>query len=173
MPLSGALALLPEFPKRPVFRYSLHQRPADLAGGTCFCCAAQQVKRAFDFPGRYRILPLDQNFPVCSGAERTISEQQFFIELFAGAQPRLDDGDFTVGEVSCQTDQPFRKVENPHRAAHVKQIDARAAFHCSGAQYQLYRLGNGHKIADHPPVGDGHRPAPLDLPQEERHNRAV
>jgi hypothetical protein len=91
------------------------------------------------------------------------------VELLPRSRPDELDRDLLVGFVAGERDHVARQVEDPNRLTHLQHEDlAGAGAEISGADYELNGLGDRHEIAGHLRVGDGHRPAPLDLAAEDR-----
>ena len=65
------------------------------------------------------------------------------------------------------------QLEDRDRLAHLEHVDLAAALaQRAGPDDQLHRLRDGHEVAVHPRVGDGHRTAGGDLAAEDRDHRA-
>ena len=99
--------------------------------------------------------------------------QKLLIELLTGPQADLLDFNIPVGLQTGQADQVLRQGQNPHRLAHVQHHDLSGLGNGTGLHHQGCRLGDGHKVADNPPVGDGDGAALLNLLLEQGHHGAV
>src|SRR6476646_5463963 len=85
------------------------------------------------------------------------------MQLFAGAQPGIDDLDIIPLRPA---DQKPRNVGDLHRRAHVQHQSLTASPDGGGLQHQLARLRNGHEEPADVGVSDRYRTTFFDLPRE-------
>ena len=71
-----------------------------------------------------------------------------------------------------EPDHLFRQVDDPHRLAHVEDVDLAAPADRAGLDDQLHCLGDRHEEARHLGMRHGHGPTARDLPPEDRHDGA-
>ena len=119
------------------------------------------------------MLLLNEDLLIACFGECFTAHQQLLIELFAGAQADLLNGDILIQLQSGQADEVFRQFQDLHRLAHIQNEDLALLCHSTRLEHQLGSLGNGHKIADDAPIRDGDGAALLDLLFEKGHNRAI
>ena len=99
--------------------------------------------------------------------------EQLLIELFTGPQADFLDFNIPIGLQAGQADKVLRQGENPHRLPHVQHHNLTGLGNGTGFHHQRCRLGDGHKVADNPPVGDGDGAALLNLLLEQGHHGAI
>ncbi len=103
------------------------------------------------------------------GAGDVIADQELLVELLRRTQPRIRDLDIAVRMLliahrhAHQVNHAPRQIADTHGLAHVEHEDLAPIGHGAGLDDELSRLGDGHEIADHLRVSDGHRPSRLDL----------
>ena len=110
------------------------------------------------------------------GGRGVVSDQQFFIEFFAGAQ--TGDGDFDVavrvGAVAHaqagELDHAPGQVNNAHRLTHVEYKHIAALRHSPGLQHQLRCLRDSHEIAGDIGVRDGEWTTRCQLASKQGHH---
>ena len=113
-----------------------------------------------------------------AGAGGGLADEQLLIELLAAPQPHKFDGDvpFGVGLLAHlepgEMDHGAGEVGDLHRGAHVEHEHLAARGHGAGLNHELGGLGDRHEVADDLRVGDGDRPAMLDLAAEALDHRA-
>ena len=112
------------------------------------------------------------------GAAGGVADQQFFVQLFTGAQAGDLDVDAARGlqgvahALAGQLDHAARQVVDAHRLAHVQHEYLAAVRHGASLDHQLRGFGDGHEVARDVAVRDGDRAALVDLAPEQRHDRA-
>ena len=122
--------------------------------------------------GRQRAVLGPQHLGVI-GRERALRvEEQLLVQLLARARAGEADLDVAAHLEAGQPDEIGGEIEDPDRLAHVEHEHLAALADRAGLQHELHRLRDGHEVAAHLGVGDRHRAAALDLPQERRHHAA-
>ena len=105
--------------------------------------------------------------------EALLLHEQLLVELLAGAQAGVLDGDVHVGLVAGQADQVPGHVVDLDRLAHVQHEDLTALGVVARLEHQADGFGDGHEVADDPGVRDGDGAAGLDLLLEQGDDGAV
>ena len=98
---------------------------------------------------------------------------EFLAELLAGADAREDDLNIPARFQPGETDQVLCQVQDADLFAHAQHEELGATPHGRRLENQVNRLGDGHEIASHLRMGDGHRPAAGNLALEERDDAAA
>ena len=106
-------------------------------------------------------------------AQALLAHQALLVELLARAQTRVVDLDIHIGLVAGQANQVAGHVVDLDRLAHVQHEDLAAVGVVAGLEHEAHGLGDGHEIADHAAVRDGHGAVLGDLLLEKRDDRAV
>src|SRR5271157_3394389 len=97
---------------------------------------------------------------------------QLLEELLAWPQACEDDFDL-IFWLPGKADQVVRQVQDLYRFTHVENKNLPASAQGTSLENQLRRLGDGHEVAGHLWVRDGHRLPAADLLLEQRDNAAV
>ena len=83
--------------------------------------------------------------------------QQFFIQFFAGPQPRKLDLDVFMGNQAGQFNQVASQIDNFDGFTHVENKHLAAVRHRAGLQHQLRSLRDRHEITAHIGMSNGNR----------------
>src|SRR5262249_41694623 len=105
----------------------------------------------------------DVDLLVARGAHVLALDAQLFVELFPRPDAGEDDFDVLAGAEAGERNHFAREVQNLHWLAHIKDEDLATAAHCAGLQYELCGFRNGHEIARHVRMSNGHGSAAGDL----------
>src|SRR5262245_15500358 len=98
---------------------------------------------------------------------------EFFVELFAGAQPDITDGNVLVGNVAGQADQISREVDDFHLLAHVEHEDLLPCGKNGRLQHEFDRLRNEHEVAADLRMRDGDGSTGANLVHHPRNDAAI
>ena len=110
---------------------------------------------------------------ICRFLQAFFRHKPFFKELFPRAQARAFNLNVHVGFISRQFDQVVGKIIDFYRFAHIQNENLTALGIRACLQYERYRLGNGHEIADYILVRNRNRTAFFNLLFKQRNYRAV
>ena len=99
--------------------------------------------------------------------------QEFFADLFAGAESRKLDFHILVGHLAVHADKVFGQRDNLDGLAHVEHEYLAAVGDTRSLEHEVHRLGDGHKVADNVGVSHGDGLALLYLALEQRDDASV
>src|ERR1035437_119539 len=116
--------------------------------------------------GVHRIGRGAEHFGVRRGLYRFVAEEDLFVELLAWANATDDDVDVHPFLESGKADEVVGEVDNLDRLPHVEDEELARLPEGARLQHKLHRFWNGHEVATHLRVGDGHWPSRLDLLEE-------
>src|SRR5271157_5246552 len=97
---------------------------------------------------------------------------QLLEELLAWPQACEDDFDL-IFWLPGKADQVVGQVQDLYRFTHVEDKNLSPSAQCTSLEDQLRRLGDGHEVAGHLGVRDGHRLPAADLLLEQWDNAAI
>lgn len=111
--------------------------------------------------------------------QRVVADQQFFIQLFTGAQAGENDLDVArrvpgvAHRQARQRHHALRQIQDLQRLAHVEQEHIAPFGHGTRLQHQLGGLGDGHEVARDLRVGHRDGAAHGDLVAKQRDHAAA